>query len=592
MSAEKSSKAVREQVKKINMEWQNVDDQWLRLYIHLNREMSSDISEVAHLLPYRRKGRKGVEAGMGSRECGERYVRGNLKESNWSWPEVILTRKDLRNLIGIALEISIKYFFENFTYTFGGEVYLQTFGGPIGARLTMCVARIVMQEWSDQFEKLLEENKIDEKMRGIYVDDGRSITRKLELGTRFVEEKNLFERTEEMKRKDEEEGITREDLTEVEILKAMNSINKDLQFTSETERDFQKKRLPTLSFEIWSTDKGIRHSYFEKEMRSQILTMSESSQPENAKYSILVNELNRRFEVMDKDISKEEKIEIIDHFTSQLRNSGYSHQMALEIIMSSLKGMKNKEKRRTEGENRYKSAVQTLSTRLHKKLTEAVNWYKRERDKEEGEIEEEDERKRDIGDWKAWRYKERKRKKRILGKTRKWREEDIYKDVTEPDGPERKIDKIQTVIFMQHTRHSELAKRVRGKLKELEKVGKIKVKIVERSGTKLQDLLHKSNVWEEKDCLRENCWVCNEDNVGGKKGQCYKKNIVYESYCITCYKEEERKKKDEKENEEKERKEGGVECIGAVPSSQQGYKGMVNKMKMTGDEVEGREKGK
>ena len=62
-----------------------------------------------------------------------------------------------------------------------------------------------------------------------------------------------------------------------------------------------------------------------------------------------------------------------------------------------------------------------------------------------------------------------------------------------------KIPVRHPVIFLQHTLHSELAQRVRRKLSELEKVGQIKIKIVERSGTKLEELLHKSNVWEEKD---------------------------------------------------------------------------------------------
>ena len=184
--------------------------------------------------------------------------------------------------------------------------------------------------------QLVKENNIDEKMRGIYVDDGRSITRKLALGTRFNGETNKFEQSSELAEKDKSEQVTREDLTELEILKAMNSINVDLQFTSETEKEFDKKRLPTLSFEIWSTEIGIRHSYFEKSMRSQMLTMSESSQPENAKFSILVNELNRRSEVMDKQICQSEKIEIIDHFTTQLRNSGYNYQHAFEIMKSTI----------------------------------------------------------------------------------------------------------------------------------------------------------------------------------------------------------------------------------------------------------------
>ena len=117
---------------------------------------------------------------------------------------------------------------------------------------------------------------------------------------------------------------------------------------------------------------------------------------------------------------------------------------------------------------------------------------------------------------------------------------------------------------------------MRFKLSELEKVGKIKVKIVERSGTKLQELLHKSNVWEERDCLRDDCWVCTEENLGGKKGQCYKKNITYETYCITCYKEEER------ERLERERKDKGAE-----PSSQYGENGMVKEKGVDRENVGG-----
>ena len=79
----------------------------------------------------------------------------------------------------------------------------------------------------------------------------------------------------------------------------MNSISDDLEFTTETEDDFSKKRLPTLSFEMWSEKTGLRHSYFEKSMRSQIMTQKRSSQSEQSKVSILVNELTRRFDVLD-----------------------------------------------------------------------------------------------------------------------------------------------------------------------------------------------------------------------------------------------------------------------------------------------------
>ena len=49
-------------------------------------------------------------------------------------------------------------------------------------------------------------------------------------------------------------------------------------------------------------------AYYEKEMRNQILTPKRSSQAENSKFSILTNELARRFEMMHEGVKDEEKV--------------------------------------------------------------------------------------------------------------------------------------------------------------------------------------------------------------------------------------------------------------------------------------------
>ena len=133
---------------------------------------------------------------------------------------------------------------------------------------------------------------------------------------------------------------------QTEITKAMNCMNNDLKFTTEREIDFESGRLPTLSFEMWSEKTGIKHSYYEKPMHSQILTHKRSSQSEKSKYSILVNELTRRFEVLDESIDLSEKVKIIDHFTKQLVNSGYDHRQSKDILISSLKGVAKKMEKR------------------------------------------------------------------------------------------------------------------------------------------------------------------------------------------------------------------------------------------------------
>ena len=69
-------------------------------------------------------------------------------------------------------------------------------------------------------------------------------------------------------------GETGDKRTIKQIKKAMNNISPDVVFNTESYEDFLYKRLPT--------------------MRSQVLNQKRSSQ-----YSILQNELTRRFEVLD-----------------------------------------------------------------------------------------------------------------------------------------------------------------------------------------------------------------------------------------------------------------------------------------------------
>ena len=147
LTAINTAKAVRAQAIKSSIIWENIDTKWLLLYIHLNRNLSSDLSEVEHLLPVKRKGKKGPEPGMSSEECLKRHLEpiyddGSL--SSWTWPKEP-TSQEINVLMSILLEISVRFFFQNFVYTFGNQAFLQSSGGPIGARITMAAARLVMQ---------------------------------------------------------------------------------------------------------------------------------------------------------------------------------------------------------------------------------------------------------------------------------------------------------------------------------------------------------------------------------------------------------------------------------------------------------------
>ena len=70
----------------------------------------------------------------------------------------------------------------------------------------------------------------------------------------------------------------------------------------------------------------------------------------------------------------------------------------------------------------------------------------------------------------------------------------------------------------------------------------INVKVVERAGDKIQDLLHKSNPWEDQDCERKSCPTCESSSKSDKCEfkDCSKRSVVYETWCQTCVNKEEK----------------------------------------------------
>ena len=144
--------------------------------IHENYWTENELKDVRMYLP-KRKSIQGRPPLIGTIDV----------ESRFEWPSTIeyVGDKIKAKLMGLAIERAVVFFFNNFTYTFGGQVYRQKGGGPIGARLTMAVARLVMQQWKDEYNVILHDSDIIELLFGLYVDDGRTVHRKLYWGERF-----------------------------------------------------------------------------------------------------------------------------------------------------------------------------------------------------------------------------------------------------------------------------------------------------------------------------------------------------------------------------------------------------------------------
>ena len=165
--------------------------------------------------------------------------------------------------------------------------------------------------------------------------------------------------------------------------------------------------------------------------------------------------------------------------------------------------------------------------------------------------------------WKKWRQQRRKIRKRWRNKL----EESEIKEKVE-------TEVIEGVLFVQHTEGSELANNMRKKLKLFEEINSIRLKIVERAGDKIMDLIHKSNPWEKTPCGRDDCKLCNgmDEKMWGK---CKTRCIVYENECITCKEKDVEMKTENRESEDREKR--IIENNNKKRKADNGEKDCVNK---------------
>ena len=280
-----------------------------------------------------------------------------LNDDDWIYPPGIPTLAEQRRIIGHVAEIGTRTIFENFCYQFGGKAYHQQAGGPIGARVTMCAARMVMRHWARGYGEILLHAGLRLPLLSGYVDDGRQGSTVLRKGMRFCQEENKFVFDPRQLEEDEEEDLPDNVRMARRCLPAMNSINPDLKFTTEAPEDFDKDRLPTLDFVIWMVKGIIFHSYYEKKMKNQLTVMQRAATSEHQKMAILSNELVRRLSNVHREVVESEIGDIIEHYTTQLKSSGYSRSQAKEIIVCGVVGWRRKlERRNNNNQKQYLEA--------------------------------------------------------------------------------------------------------------------------------------------------------------------------------------------------------------------------------------------
>ena len=375
MDYKEVARLVEEAVNKSNINWTDLDYQEGARWIALNySEEWCRASKLYRVLPRRRavNGTRPEVGGTGpqGKETGD--------TEQWIFPDVILSEEEKKMIVGATTRLMIEILFKNHIYTFGGKMFRQEKGGPIGLRGTCAVARVVMNIWDREWERELVKKNVELEELVRYMDDGRTFLHPINKGWRWTKDSITYKKEWE----EEDVGMSDTERTRRILEGQMQQILKCLKFTTETEEDFEGGWLPTLDLEIKVHNNRVSHRYYEKPTTTRTTVKQRSAMEERNKMKILSNDMVRRLLNSMEDLGKEERERVVDGYGQKLLNSGYQRKQVIKILVAGIRGYERKLRRcKIRGDKLYRTSKESYKNRQIKKLVGAKDWYRGNRRK-------------------------------------------------------------------------------------------------------------------------------------------------------------------------------------------------------------------
>ena len=492
---------VKEAVLSSNIKWEGVNYLEAVRYIALNwTEDKCRGSKLRRVLPWRRK-RTGTRPGI--RGAGPRGPEIG-DQDQWVFPRVVLTPEDKKEILGTVLSIATTALFKNHFYSFGGKMFKQEGGGPIGLRGTCALARLMMQIFDVKWEDRLTRLRVVTWLISRYMDDGRTCLPPLKPGWRWDGDSLKFKI--QWEREDQELSDT--EITRRGLVGTLQGVEDYLEFTVETCEDFGDGWLPTMDTSLRVDRKNqVQFKFYEKPTSSNTTVQRRTAMGEDTKIQIVSNDLVRRLKNNSEDLGQGAKVEIVDNYTQKLRNSGYTREQLKKIISNGITGYEGRRRRcLKEGRFMHRTSVNSQGARIRKKLLAKSNWFKKKK-KVDQSYQPSKGSPGGPGSWKPGPWEQLKYDR------------------------EPKLE-TKTILFVAQTPRGELARRMRETIRNMEPTLGFKVKVVERAGQTLGSKFPLSTLWEGAKCGRTDCTTC--EQMVEDRPKCTSKSLVYENICIKC----------------------------------------------------------
>ena len=216
-------------------------------------------------------------------------------------------------------------------YSFGGKLFIQRMGAGIGLRASACLARIVMCNWDARWTKSQRTEGILALLFVRYVDDLRMFP--IRKGWQW----NGNEWTYKESLDEGEEKESDIDRTRRELNKSFNDMVDCLEFTTESQEDFDTNTLPTLDVQLNNGIDGVIYfQHFTKPMCNNILLEKGTALSSSTIFNSLRQDLTRRMLNTKRQINWAERMQIINEYIQLLTNSGHKFRYIKAVVTQAL----------------------------------------------------------------------------------------------------------------------------------------------------------------------------------------------------------------------------------------------------------------
>ena len=281
-----------------------------------------------------------------------------------------MTKREERQLVGWVLTKALEVSYKSHHYTAGGEIFKQRDGGPEGLDTAVEACDLYMLRFDDKLLKRLRELGWTLDVYKRYVDDITVVRPPLNPGWHYsVEQRKMCWSQEEASK-----GEAADVRSMAAIVAVANTLDPNLQFTSDCPSQHQDGKLPILDIQVWVEDGKVRHTFYRKECASVQTILQASALSAGVKRATLFSEGMRRMSALDKWTTAEQRREVLEEFMDCIRVSGYNKEVRATILGGLLERSRQMEERQGY---RNRSGREIKEAKGQQKLGLPNTWFLR-----------------------------------------------------------------------------------------------------------------------------------------------------------------------------------------------------------------------